>query len=132
VSDSFISVGALAPKYGTNMVAGFSNYGKNNVDVFAPGAAIYSTTPENEYKTMGGTSMASPAVAGIAALIRSYYPKLSAGQVKGIIVASGLAVPAKVVVGGNADNVKTFNEISKSGKIANAYNSLVMAAQLSK
>lgn len=132
VSGSYITVGALAPKYGSEMVAGFSNYGKNNVDVFAPGAKIYSTTPENGYKTMGGTSMAAPAVAGIAALIRSYYSKLSAAQVKQIIIDSGLAIPAKVVVGGNAEDVRPFGDLSKSGKMANAYNALVMAAQLSK
>ena len=132
VSDSYITVGALAPKYGSEMVAGFSNFGKNNVDVFAPGAKIYSTTPENEYKTLGGTSMASPAVAGIVALVRSYYPKLSAAQVKQIVVNSGLAIPAKVVVGGNAEDVRPFGDLSKSGKMANAYNALVMAAQLSK
>lgn len=132
VSDSYITVGALYPKYGSEMVAGFSNFGKNNVDVFAPGAKVYSTIPENDYKTMGGTSMAAPAVAGIAALIRSYYPKLSAAQVKQIIIDSGLAIPAKVVVGGKAEDVRPFSELSKSGKIANAYNALVMAAQLSK
>lgn len=132
VSNTYITVGALAPKYGSEMVAGFSNFGKNNVDVFAPGAKIYSTVPENDYKTLGGTSMAAPAVAGIAALIRSYYPKLSAAQVKQIIIDSGLSIPAKVVVGGKAEDVRPFSELSKSGKIANAYNALVMAAQLSK
>ncbi|HLV39092.1 S8 family serine peptidase [Xanthomarina sp.] len=132
VSETFITVGALEPKYGANMVAGFSNYGKINVDVFAPGAKIYSTTPENEYKTMGGTSMAAPAVAGVAALIRSYYPKLSGAQVKQILMDSGLALSTKVVVGGDTDNIKPIGELSKSGKIMNAYNALIMAEQLSK
>ncbi|MCX7548782.1 S8 family peptidase [Xanthomarina sp. F1114] len=132
VSDTFITVGALEPKYGANMVAGFSNYGKINVDVFAPGAKIYSTTPENEYKTMGGTSMAAPAVAGVAALIRSYYPKLSGAQVKQILMDSGLALTTKVVVAGDTDNIKPIGELSKSGKIMNAYNALIMADQLSK
>ena len=128
VSDTFISVGALAPKYGSSMVAGFSNYGKVNVDVFAPGAAVYSTTPENEYKTKGGTSMAAPAVAGVAALIRSYYPNLSAAQVKQIIMESGLALNTKVIVGGNSENIKPLANLSKSTKIVNAYNALIMAA----
>lgn len=132
VSNTYITVGALAPDYGSDMVAGFSNYGKNNVDIFAPGAKIYSTTPENEYKTFGGTSMASPAVAGIAALIRSYYPKLSAAQVKQAILSSGLSISSKVVVGGDANNVKSFSELSKTGKIANAYNALIMASRLAK
>jgi subtilisin family serine protease len=132
VGNNYIRVGALAPKYGTNMVAGFSNYGKKNVDVFAPGASVYSTTPENEYDTKGGTSMAAPAVAGVAALIRSYYPKLTAGQVKQIILDSGLPIATKVIVGGNADDVRPFGELSKSGKMVNAYNALIMAHQLSK
>lgn len=132
VSSTFITVGALEPKYGANMVAGFSNYGKINVDVFAPGAKIYSTTPENEYDTKGGTSMAAPAVAGVAALIRSYYPKLSAAQVKQIIMDSGLALSTKVVVGGDTNNVKPIGDLTKSTKIVNAYNALIMADQLSK
>jgi subtilisin family serine protease len=132
VSNSYITVGALYPKYGSDMVASFSNYGKNNVDIFAPGAEVYSTTPENEYDTKGGTSMAAPAVAGIAALIRSYFPKLSAAQVKQIILDSGLPIKAKVVVAGKPEDVRAFSELCKSGKIANAYNALVMAAQMSR
>lgn len=132
VSDSYIRVGALAPKYGSGMIAGFSNYGKNNVDVFAPGASVYSTTPESEYDTKGGTSMAAPGVAGIAALIRSYYPNLSAAQVKQIIMDSGLAINTKVIVGGNSEDVRPFADLSKSAKMVNAYNALIMAAKMAK
>jgi len=132
VSDSYIRVGALAPKYGSGMIAGFSNYGKNNVDVFAPGASVYSTTPESEYDTKGGTSMAAPGVAGIAALIRSYYPNLSAAQVKQIIMDSGLAINTKVIVGGNSEDVRPFADLSKSAKMVNAYNALIMAAKMTK
>lgn len=130
VSNTYIRVGSLTQKYGSGMVSGFSNYGKKNVDVFAPGSQIYSTTPENEYNFLGGTSMASPAVAGIAALIRSYYPKLSAAQVKDIILKSGLPLTNKVVVGGDANDVRPFSELSKSGRIANAYNALIMASKM--
>lgn len=132
VSDTFISVGALEPKYGSGMIAGFSNYGKINVDVFAPGAKVYSTTPENEYKTKGGTSMAAPAVAGVAALIRSYYPNLSAAQVKQVIMDSGLAIKTKVIVGGNSEDVRPFADLSKSAKMVNTYNALIMASKMSK
>jgi subtilisin family serine protease len=130
ISNTYIRVGSLAPKYGSKMVSGFSNYGKKNVDVFAPGSEIYSTTPENEYDTKGGTSMAAPAIAGIAALIRSQYPKLTAAQVKQVILDSGLPLSNKVVVGGDASNVKPFADLSKSGKIANAYNALIIASKL--
>jgi len=131
VSDTFISVGSLDPKYGTTMVSSFSNYGKINVDVFAPGGKVYSTTPENGYGNNSGTSMASPAVAGIAALIRSQYPNLTAAQVKQIIIDSGLPLTTKVIVGGDANNVKPFSELSKTGRIANAYNALILASQMS-
>ena len=108
ISNTYIRVGSLTSKYGSKMVSGFSNYGKNNVDVFAPGSAIYSTYPENDYESISGTSMASPAVAGVAALVRSQYPKLTAAQVKQVILDSGLPLTTKVVVGGDASNVKPF------------------------
>ena len=132
ISDTYIRVGALAPKYGSDMVAGFSNYGKKNVDVFAPGAKVYSTVPFSEYDTKGGTSMAAPGVAGVAALIRSQYPSLSAAQVKQIIMDSGLPVKTKVVVGGEASDVRSFDTLSKSGKMVNAYNALIMAGKMAK
>ncbi len=77
MQDNMITIGALNFEYGDKVVARFSNIGKVNVDVFAPGVKIYATTPENTYKYLQGTSMASPNVAGVAAMIRSYYPKLS-------------------------------------------------------
>lgn len=130
--DNVITVGALNYEYGTNVVANFSNFGKVNVDVFAPGVKIYATTPNNTYKFLQGTSMASPNVAGVAALIRSYYPKLSAKQVKHILMDSGTAITTDVVVGGNPSDKRPFASLSKSGKIVNAYNALLMAQKMSK
>lgn len=129
VADNFITVGALTPRYGSGMVAYYSNYGKVNVDIFAPGSEIYSAIPENKYKLQNGTSMSAPNVTGVAALIRSQYPKLTASQVKQIIMDSGLPIETKVVVGESRE-IKNLTEISKSGKIANAYNALIMAAQI--
>ncbi|PIB39368.1 S8 family peptidase [Maribacter sp. 4G9] len=130
-ADNVITVGALDPKYGSELVASYSNYGKINVDVFAPGTDIYSTYPNNEYEFSPGTSMAAPAVSGVAALIWSQYPNLSAKQVKKIILNSGLPVKTKVILGG--DNAKSANlsEISTSGKMVNAYNALIMASKVS-
>ena len=71
--------------------------------------------------------MAAPAVSGVAALIRSYYPQLKAYQVKQIIMRSGLASKATVVVGGDNANTAPFSELSKSGKMVNAYNALLLA-----
>ncbi|MDL5510305.1 S8 family peptidase [Arenibacter sp. M-2] len=132
MADNVITVGALTSKYGSEMVASFSNYGLINVDIFAPGDDIYSTMPNNEYDFQGGTSMAAPAVAGVAALVRSFYPKLSASQVKAILLNSGLTTKSKVVVSGDSSMALDFQKISKSGKMVNAYNALIMADAVSR
>lgn len=130
--DNVLTVGAIGSQYGPRMVAPFSNYGAKNVDVFAPGAQIYSTMPDNNYEFQSGTSMAAPAVSGVAALIWSYYPKLTAVQVKKIIMESGLEVPVQVRLMSNPGKPLTLNEISKSGKIVNAYNALILAREVAR
>jgi cell wall-associated protease len=132
ISDTFITVGALNLKYGSEMVASFSNYGKSTVDVFAPGVKIWSTTPLNTYEFLQGTSMASPNVAGVAATIRSYYPKLKARQVKQILMDSGIPSKTLVALGGDSSNTDTFSNISKSAKMVNLYNALIMASKISQ
>jgi subtilisin family serine protease len=129
-ADNVITVGSLTRKYGSELVSSFSNYGTINVDVFAPGSDIYATMPGNKYDFNSGTSMAAPGVAGVAALIRSQYPKLKASEVKQIILQSGLTTKAKVVVAGNPATSSNFNTLSKSGKIVNAYNALILANQV--
>ena len=131
-ADNMITVGALNYEYGTNVVADFSNYGKLNVDVFAPGVKIYASTPNNTYQFLQGTSMAAPNVAGVAALIRSYYPTLTAKQVKRILMESGTAITTSVAVGGDPEKSRLFSELSKSGRMVNAYNAMVMAEKLAK
>lgn len=129
ISNNFLVVGALNPEFSTNMVASFSNYGNYDVDVFAPGSKIYATVPNNTYEYLQGTSMASPNVAGVAALIRAYYPEFTAGEVKKIIMDSGVPVNKEVKVGNETRN---FSDISTSGKFVNAYNALILADKLSK
>ncbi|MEH6745847.1 MAG: S8 family peptidase [Maribacter arcticus] len=130
IADNVITVGALNPKYGSELVASYSNYGKVNVDVFAPGTDIYSTFPNNEYEYSPGTSMAAPAVAGVAALVMSQYPSLTAAQVKNILLQSGLPINAKVILGGDNAKSASLDQISTSGKIVNAYNALVLASKV--
>ena len=127
-----MTVGALNYVYGEEMIAPFSNYGKINVDVFAPGVKIWATTPLNTYEFLQGTSMAAPNVAGVAAMIRSYYPNLSAPQVKQIIMDSGLSPDIEVILGGDKSNKKPFSSISRSGKIVNMYNAFIMADKMSR
>jgi subtilisin family serine protease len=130
-ASNVLTVGALNDKYGENVIAGFSNYGSFNVDVFAPGDEIYASIPNNKYKYLQGTSMASPNAAGVAALIRSYYPKLSAKQVKQIIMDSGTPLPSQVVLG-ETEIPKAASSSSKSGKMVNAYNALLLAEKMAK
>ena len=112
------------------MTAGFSNYGKNEVDVFAPGMKIYSTIPGgNTYGNAQGTSMASPVVAGIAALILEYYPNLSAEQVK-YVLENSTVVPAYEVNVPASDKKAKLSDISKSGGVVNAYEALKLASTL--
>ena len=131
IADNLLTIGALNYKYGENLIAKFSNYGQKNVDVFAPGVKIYATVPQNKYKYLQGTSMASPNAAGVAALIRSYYPNLKAAQVKQILMQSGTPINMEVKV--DAKGIKEpFSETCVSGKIVNAYNALKMADEMSK
>jgi len=126
----WIEVGASSWKNDEDVVASFSNYGKKSVDVFAPGVKINSTVPGSQYKEHDGTSMASPVVAGLAALIRSYYPALTALQVKEIIMNSITKVDHKVKIktGGSTKKVD-FTDVCISGGVVNAYNALLLASK---
>ncbi len=122
-----IVVGASAAYCSKKITTMFSNYGKNNVDIFAPGFAIYSTLPNNSYGFKDGTSMAAPVVSGIAALIRSYYPKLTALQVKDIILKTGTKINFEVLKPGSFKKKIPFSELCKSSSIVNAYNAVKLS-----
>lgn len=128
-SNVWIEVGALSHKTGEESAASFSNYGDQNVDVFAPGEEIYSTLPNNEYRYLRGTSMASPVIAGVAALLRSYFPSLTAPQVKEIIMNSSDKLDIKVQKPGDKETMVPFKTLSVSGGTVNVYNAVKMAMQ---
>ena len=128
---SYIEVGASTMYKNKKIPASFSNYGATTVDIFAPGEDIYSTNPENTYEIASGTSFSCPVVAGVAALVWSYYPNLTAKQVKEILIASGVSFADKKVLRpfsgeGKAPKIK-FGQLSISGKIINVYNALKLA-----
>ncbi|MDO6433882.1 S8 family peptidase [Flavitalea sp. BT771] len=115
IGDAWIEVGASGKKNDSTLVATFSNYGQKYVDVFAPGIRIYSCIPGSQYEYLDGTSMAAPVVAGLAALIREYYPHLKATQVKDIVMKS--VIKSKYLI-----------KMCKTGGVINAYNALSLAA----
>ncbi len=130
ITDNVITIGASTRNYNDKLVASFSNYGKKNVDIFAPGLEIYSTVPNNEYQHLQGTSMAAPQVAGVAAMIRAYYPQLSASQVKHIIMNSGTKIDLEVLLPKAEGKKVPFGDLSVSGRVLNAYGAVKMADQM--
>ena len=132
VVSNFINVGSISKRTDSTMVSAFSNYGKKNVDLFAPGEDIYVATPGNQYTYDSGTSLAAPMVSGTAALIWLYYPNLTVQEVKKIILESGVSIDKKVVKPGTKNEMVPFSELCKSGKILNTYNAMKMAEEISK
>ncbi|MCB0715296.1 MAG: S8 family peptidase [Chitinophagaceae bacterium] len=129
-ADNWITVGASGDPKAGGLTASFSNYGKKEVDIFSPGVKIYSTVPGgNKYQNLQGTSMASPVVAGLAALILEYFPDLSAEQVKEVIEKSSVNPEQKVSTPGTGVMVD-MSELSKYGGIINAYQAVKMASTM--
>lgn len=125
---NWIEVGASDWKLDSMLTASFSNYGIKNVDLFAPGVEINSTTPDDKYAAFSGTSMASPVTAGVAALIRSYFPTLTAEQVKEILMKTVTKVDIDVRKPGTKDKVK-LKKLCITGGVVNAYKAAELAAK---
>lgn len=127
-ASNWITVGATSSRVNDELLASFSNFGYRTVDVFAPGVKINSTMPESKYKEQDGTSMAAPVVSGLAAVLRSYYPTLTAKEVKDIILKSVTKIDQKVKVKVDGSSKKVYlDEISVSGGIVNLYNAILEA-----
>ncbi len=126
---NWLDIGANSYSDDSTFVATFSNYGEKNVDVFAPGVAIYSTTPENQYRSLQGTSMATPVVAGVAAVLKSYFPGLKAKEIKEIIMSSSVVKDMPVYLPGEDKKVVNFKKLSISGGEVNLYNAIKMAIE---
>ncbi len=128
-ASNWIEVGALSWKKGEDEVATFSNYGDKIVDVFSPGVDLKSTVPGSKYKDLSGTSMASPVTAGVAALLRSYFPELTAEQIKECIEKSAIKQDFKVKKPGTEELVP-FSTLSRTGGIVSAYEAVKLASTM--
>ena len=127
---NWITVGASGDPKNGGITASFSNYGKKEVDVFAPGVQIYSTIPGgNTYGNASGTSMACPVVAGVAALLLEYYPTLSAQQLKAAIEKSAVVIDKDVNVPGSMNKTK-LSDLSVTGGLLNAYEAIKLASTM--
>ena len=125
---NMLTVGAISSDTSGLIATFFSNYGQKEVDLFAPGVAIYSTIPGNKYFSGFGTSYAGPMVAGVAALILEYYPNLTAAQVKEIIMRSVTSLKGKNVYKPGTKQTVDFATLCVSGGVVNAYKALQLAA----
>ena len=127
---NLLTVGASGPRDNAELTADFSNYSKKAVDVFAPGVAIFSTLPGSTFGNENGTSMASPVTAGVAAVLKAYFPKLSATDLKRIIMQSAQVHHTKVRVPGT-NKLADFATLSVTGGIVDLYEAIKLAQKAS-
>jgi len=125
---TWIDVGASSWRAGETLAAEFTNYGKTVVDLFAPGVSVFAAAPNNEFAREDGTSVAAPVVSGVAALLMSQFPTLTAADVKRILMATVTKYPALQVAkpGARGERVP-FSALSVSGGVINAYEAVKMA-----
>lgn len=128
IVSNFLTVGAVGSSYDEEQVASFSNFGSVNVDVFAPGSKIWSSVPNGKYEYYSGTSMAAPNAAGVAAVIRSFFPKLKARQVKKVLMNSGMPL-YPTIENPDTSALVGSKSLSRSGKMVNLYNALIYASK---
>ncbi|MEL6718599.1 MAG: S8 family peptidase, partial [Bacteroidota bacterium] len=126
--NNWIEVGALSWQPGEETVATFSNYSKTHVDVFAPGVDLLLPTPDDNYESINGTSFSAPIVSGVAAMLRSYFPALTAEQVKSLIMSSSMKPKGKVKQPSTGELVE-FSKLSVSGGMANVFNAMLKASK---
>ncbi len=127
---NWIEVGATAWGADSLLVANFSNFGKKTVDFFAPGVKMYSTTPGNTYQEFDGTSVASPATAGVAALLMSYFPNLSVPQIRDLLNKSTRKFDNLIILNPGTNEPISFSNLSISGGLLNAFEAVKLALNI--
>jgi subtilisin family serine protease len=126
----FITIGASTRNPKEQLAASFSNYGATKVDVFAPGFEIYNTVPQSSYAKLQGTSMAAPMVAGVAALLKSYFPTLTMLEIKEVILKSAKSYKGTQQLVPGTDQKADFATLSVTGSVVNVLNAVKMCQAL--
>lgn len=128
---TWLSIGASAYSGDEKLVGVFSNYGKKNLDLFAPGVQIYSAKPDDTYEFADGTSMAAPVVSGVAALIKSYFPEITGVELRELLIESSNKYPKLKVLMPDPNYKQSkstkFGKLSNSAGVVNAYNAAMLA-----
>jgi subtilisin family serine protease len=130
--DHFLTIGASTRFAKEKLSADFSNYGQTKVDVFAPGYEIYNTVPQSAYKKLQGTSMAAPMVAGVAALLKSYFPSLTMKEIKEVILKSAKPYKGTKQMKPGTGELVDFATLSVTGSVVNVKNAVSMCMALEK
>jgi subtilisin family serine protease len=124
------SFGKKKRNHKKHLAASFSNYGQTKVDVFAPGEEIFNTVPQSDYKELQGTSMAAPMVAGVGAMLASYFPTLTMNEIKGIILKSATVYKGKKNLLPGSEELVDFATLSVTGGVVNVKNAVIMCLAL--
>lgn len=130
--DHFLTIGASTRFAKGELAASFSNYGQTMVDVFAPGFEIYNTVPQSEYKKLQGTSMAAPMVAGVAAMLKSYFPSLSMKQIKQVMLESSTKYKGTQQQLPGEETSVDFGTLSVTGGVINVKNAVKKCLEIEK
>lgn len=114
---------------GYDLAAPFSNFSDRVVDLYAPGMEIYSTVPGGKYERMSGTSMASPEVTGCAAILKGFFPNMSASEIKTVLMSSSRKYEGLKVKVRNKESKMLFSSLSKTGGVTDVFNAYKLAKE---
>lgn len=130
--DHFLTIGSSTRYKKDKLASGFSNYGKDGVDIFAPGSEIYNSVPQSDYQVLQGTSMACPMVSGVAAMLKSYFPALTMKEIKDVILESGKDYNGVMEFKPGTEEPVDFGTLSITGKVVNVKNAVKACKKLEK